>query len=173
MKFLKVTYVDSVTEISVATEPARNGPKLPPVRGLTYVWARESAWPTDVPEFFCTCPDDSQVALDGVLSVLDETDWRNMQLDEMRARKPQVITPRQARLALAAQPSPDPAHANLLAYVESGFAALPEPDRTNARISWEYATEVRREDAFVTKMSAALQLTGEQLDELFAVASAL
>ena len=59
MQYLKFTYVDAVTGISIASEPAANGPVFPNVVGLEFSWARESRYPTDVPEFFGTCPDDA------------------------------------------------------------------------------------------------------------------
>lgn len=52
MKHIKFTYVDAITGISVAKQPAANGP-VPPVAGLEFAWARR-AYPTDVPEFFGT-----------------------------------------------------------------------------------------------------------------------
>ena len=90
MKYLKFTYVDAVTGISIASEPAANGPVFPNVAGLEFVWARESQYPTDVPEFFGTCPDDSNVQIDGVLGVYSQADWETMREDEMRARGPQT-----------------------------------------------------------------------------------
>ena len=42
MKYLKFTYVDAVTGISIASHPAANGPVFPPVAGLEFAWARES-----------------------------------------------------------------------------------------------------------------------------------
>ena len=90
MKHIKYTYVDAVTGISVASQPATNGPVYPAVKGLTFVWARESAYPTDVPEFFGTCPDDSHTQIDGVLGIFDQVDWENMQADEMSRRTPDV-----------------------------------------------------------------------------------
>lgn len=86
MKYIKFTYVDAVTGISVASEPALNGTKFPAVQGLGYVWARESAYPTPVPEFFGTCPDSSPTQVDGVLGVFVESDFAAMQADEMNAR---------------------------------------------------------------------------------------
>lgn len=165
MKFLKFTYVDAVTEISVATEPARNGPKFPEVAGLTFVWARESQYPTNVPEFFGTCPDESMTAIDGVLAVLAEADFNNMRLDEMRVRKPQVISPRQARLALLG--------AGLLPQVDSAINGLPEPQRSAAKIEWEFATRIERTSPLVLSLGAALGLIDDQVDDLFAKASAL
>lgn len=86
MKYLKFTYVDAVTGISIAAEPAMNGPKFPAVPGLEFVWARESHYPTPVPEFFGTCPDDSPTQVDGVLGAFLQTDWEQMRADEMAAR---------------------------------------------------------------------------------------
>lgn len=86
MKYIKFTYVDAITGVSVAAEPALNGTKFPAVSGLEYVWARESAYPTPVPEFFGTCPDASPTQIDGVLGVFVEADFTAMQADEMNAR---------------------------------------------------------------------------------------
>ena len=86
MKHLKFTYVDAITGISIAAEPAMNGPKFPAVPGLEFAWARTSAYPTPVPEFFGTCPDDSPTQVDGVLGVFLQSDWEQMQRDEMNAR---------------------------------------------------------------------------------------
>lgn len=90
MKYIKFTYVDAITGISIASEPAQNGPAFPPVAGLEFVWARESQYPTDVAEFFGTCPDDTDTQVDGVLGVYLQADWETMRADEMRARGPQT-----------------------------------------------------------------------------------
>ena len=90
MKHIKFTYVDAITGISIASEPAANGPVFPPVAGLEFAWARESCYPTDVPEFFGICPDGSNVQVDGVLGVYLQADWETMREDEMRARGPQT-----------------------------------------------------------------------------------
>ena len=90
MKHIKFTYVDAVTGISVVKQPAANGPVFPPVAGLEFAWARESQYPTDVPEFFGTCPDGSSTQIDGVLGVYLQADWETMREDEMRARGPQT-----------------------------------------------------------------------------------
>ena len=90
MQYIKFTYVDAVTGISVAKQPAPNGPVFPSVAGLEFAWARESRYPTDVPEFFGTCPDDADTQVDGVLGVYVQQDWETMQADEMRARGPQT-----------------------------------------------------------------------------------
>lgn len=86
MKYLKFTYVDAVTGISVASEPAAHGPAYPDVQGLVFEWARESRYPTEVPEFFGTCPDTSHTQIDGVLAVLAQQDYETMRADELAAR---------------------------------------------------------------------------------------
>ena len=104
MKHIKFTYVDAITGISVAKEPARNGPVFPAVNGLEYSWARESEYPTNVPQFFGTCPDDSDVQVDGVLGVFSEGDWEGMHADEMAARAQLHGTPQtNLRAALTAE----------------------------------------------------------------------
>jgi hypothetical protein len=74
---------------------------------------------------------------------------------------PQVVSMRQARLALL--------QANLLSSVEEAVAAGNETDK----ISWEYATEVKRTDALVISLSASLNLSEQQLDDLFRLAVTL
>lgn len=78
---------------------------------------------------------------------------------------PQMVTMRQARLALLG--------AGLLDDVEAAIAALPEPQQTAARIEWDYSSEVHRSRPFVQQLAAAMGLTGEQLDSLFRTAAEL
>ena len=72
---------------------------------------------------------------------------------------PASVTMRQARLALHA--------AGLLSQVEAAIEALPEPNRTVARIEWDYASEVHRASEFVTLLGAELELDKQSLDDLF------
>lgn len=78
---------------------------------------------------------------------------------------PQKVTMRQARLALHA--------AGRLNDVEVAIDSLPEPPRTAARIEWDYSSEVFRNKEFVAMIGQALNLSGEDLDELFTQASLL
>ena len=165
MKYLKFTYVDALTGVSVASEPALNSTKFPAVPGLEFVWARESAYPTPVPEFFGICPDASNTQIDGVLGLFVESDWEQMQADEMKARVPQSITMRQARLALLG--------AGLLANVDAAIASLPDPEKSAAQIEWEYAAVVQRNAGLVPAMAGALGLDDAGLDALFVAAAAL
>jgi len=159
MKYLKFTYVDSATGISVASDPSMHGQKFPEVAGLAFVWARESAYPTAVPELFGTCPDDSDTQIDGVLGIYSQADFEQMQADEIDTHKPKVLTMRQARLALL--------NAGLLATVSDSIANMPGAEGDAARIEWEFAQEVRRDNPLFGSMATVLGLTDEQIDALF------
>ena len=163
MKYIKFTYVDSVTGISIASEPAANGPVFPPVAGLEFVWARESAYPTDVPEFFGTCPDDANTQIDGVLGVYQQADWETMRDDEMRARNPvpSQVTMRQARLELLKR--------GLLDDVEAVITAAGRA----AQLEWEYASVVDRSNPAVAAVQQQQGLTDAQIDDLFREAAKL
>ena len=163
MKYIKFTYVDAVTGISVAKQPATNGPVFPPVTGLQFSWARESRYPTDVPEFFGTCPNDADTQVDGVLGVYLQADWETMREDEMRARNPvpQQVTMRQARLALLS--------AGLLDDVEMVIAAAGR----EAQLEWEYAAVVERSNPAVAAVQQQESLTDAQIDDLFREAAKL
>ena len=163
MQHIKFTYVDAITGISIASEPAQNGPVFPPVAGLEFAWARESQYPTDVPAFFGTCPDDSNVQIDGVLGAYLQADWETMREDEMRARNPvpQQVTMRQARLALLS--------AGLLDDVEMVIAAAGRA----AQLEWEYAAVVERSNPAVAAVQQQQALTDAQIDDLFREAAKL
>ena len=163
MQHIKFTYVDAVTGISIAKQPAVNGPVFPPVKGLEFVWARESRYPTDVPEFFGACPDDADTQIDGVLGVYVQADWETMRDDEMRARNPvpQQVTMRQARLALLS--------AGLLDDVEAVISAAGRA----AQLEWEYAAVVDRSNPAVAIVQQQKALTDAQIDDLFREAAKL
>ena len=78
---------------------------------------------------------------------------------------PGIVTMRQARLALL--------EAGQLAAVEAAINALPEPQRSAARIEWDYSSEVHRGRAFVQTLGAALGLDSDALDALFTQAATL
>ena len=157
MQYLKFTYVDAVTSISITKQPTANGPVFPAVKGLEYAWARESQYPTEVPEFFGTCPDDADTQIDGVLGVYLQADWETMREDEMRARNPvpQQVTMRQARLELLER--------GLLDDVE---AVVLLAGRT-AQIEWEFAETVARNHPVIAVVQAQQGLTDAQIDDMF------
>lgn len=92
MQHIKFTQVDAVTGVSVAAAPARNGPKMPAITGLEFAFARESAYPTSVPHFFGTVPDDANTQAPGVLAVLTPEDFAQAMADELEARKAKART---------------------------------------------------------------------------------
>lgn len=167
MKYLKFTHVDALTGVSVAAEPSLNGAVFPAVEGLSFVWARESAYPTAVPDLFGTCPDASSTQVDGVLGIFCEADWLQMQIDETNARdkRPKSVTMRQARRALL--------DAGLLGQVSTAIAAMPSPAKETAQIDWEYAGTVDRTGTLITSLAGALGLDDAALDDLFETAAKL
>lgn len=78
---------------------------------------------------------------------------------------PQVVTMRQARLALLG--------AGLLDDVDAAINSLPSPQKEAARIEWEYAAEVQRNSGLVHGLGEALGLDAAGLDALFVEASKL
>lgn len=78
---------------------------------------------------------------------------------------PQVVTMRQARLALLA--------GGHLTAIEAAIDALASPQKEAARIEWEYAQEVHRTDPLVQMLAPALDLTESDLDNLFTIAAGL
>lgn len=85
--------------------------------------------------------------------------------DARKASIPQVVTMRQARLALLG--------AGLLPGVTTAINALPSPQKEAAQIEWEYAAVVQRSSGLVPAMGAALGMTETQLDDLFLLAATL
>jgi hypothetical protein len=78
---------------------------------------------------------------------------------------PQIVTMRQARLALLG--------AGLLGNVTTAINALPEPDKSVATIEWEYSQEVHRDRALIQVLGPMLGLDDAQMDALFVAAAAL
>jgi hypothetical protein len=163
MKYLKFTYVDAVTGVSVAAEPAMNGTQFPAVPGLSFVWARESAYPTEVPEFFGTCPDDSPTQVAGVLGVFVEVDYNTMQADEMNARSriPKSVSPRQIRQALT--------RTGLREAVEAAVLAGDQDTKDWYGSSLQF----ERRNPQVVDMGLRLGVSEQQLDELWMLAGSL
>jgi len=78
---------------------------------------------------------------------------------------PTSVTMRQARLALL--------QVGLLANVEAAIASIPGIEGDAARIEWEYAITLDRYHSLTMGMAQALQLTEQQLDDLFVLANSL
>lgn len=82
-----------------------------------------------------------------------------------QASIPRAVTMRQARLALL--------QAGKYAAVGSIIDGLPEPQKTAARIEWEYSNEVQRHNGFVDVIGPALGMTELEIDALFIAAAKL
>ena len=85
--------------------------------------------------------------------------------EEITASTPQVVTMRQARLALLGVGKLDD--------VAAAIAGLPSPQKEAAQIEWEYSAEVKRDSALVTQLAPALGLDAAALDALFTQAATL
>jgi hypothetical protein len=76
---------------------------------------------------------------------------------------PQIVTMKKFRLTLLQQ--------NLLSQVDGAINTLDEPQQSELRIEWDYSTEVDRSESWVTLFAQVMNLTEQQMDELF-IASA-
>lgn len=155
MKYLKYTYICSHTGISVANKQSNHELIKPNLIGLEYVWAKESEYPTNIPELFGTCPDSSNTDVEGVLEVMSEQDWNNAKQLELYVRCccPVVITAKQFRLALL--------ETDLLDQVQTVISTLPK----NLQIAWEYDTHVNRTSTLVIELAKQLSLFDLEPDE--------
>lgn len=81
--------------------------------------------------------------------------------DPITPAVPAIVTMRQARLALL--------QTGMLAQVNTAVAAADEA----TKITWEFSSEVQRNNALVSTLAAALSLTDAQLDDLFTLAATL
>jgi hypothetical protein len=78
---------------------------------------------------------------------------------------PVSVTMRQARLVLL--------QAGLLAAINTAITDMTGPEGDAARITWEFSSEVHRNNPLVTMLAAKLNLTDAQLDDLFTLAATL
>jgi hypothetical protein len=83
------------------------------------------------------------------------TAWEIVAAQPEVAPVPAAISMRQARLVLLG--------AGLLDTVNAGIKGMPPA----AQIEWEFASEVRRDNALIATLAATLGLDGAKLDELF------
>jgi hypothetical protein len=96
-----------------------------------------------------------------------ERDATTEEAAEIDARKiappsvPQTVTMRQARLALNA--------AGLLSATQTAIDSGGE----DAKITWEYSSEVHRNNGLIPTMAASLGMTETQIDNLFILAATL
>lgn len=73
---------------------------------------------------------------------------------------PEKISSRQLRYQLILQ-------GFNLETIEQALNQLPEPNRSLAKVDWEYATNFYRNNAMIVAVGQLLQLTEEQIDNIF------
>jgi len=161
MKYIHFTHVDAETGISVASEPPLNGAIFPAVAGLQFDWARESRYPTAVPDLFGTCPDGSDHFINGVIGELSQGDYEQMRADEMEARKVKTVSMVQARQQLVAL--------GLYSAVNAAIGSMSE----SAQVDWEYRTSVDRTFPLVAQMQQLLGWSDVEMDNYFSEAAKL
>lgn len=76
---------------------------------------------------------------------------------------PAAVTMRQARLALL--------DLELLNSIDEAINTMSEPDKTKAKIEWEYAAVVERNSDWVSDLGHQLGLSDTQIDDLFRLAA--
>jgi hypothetical protein len=93
---------------------------MPNVKGLTYSWSDQSTWPVSTdstgtylraPKYYCTCDDDADTDVAGVLEVLTEQDWLERKQAELETRRPYPSWIMQLDTMSWAPPVPRPADA--------------------------------------------------------------
>ena len=99
----------------------------------------------------------------GEFAIFNGASWDTAMIKPVKV--PQEVAMRQARLALL--------NDGILGDVDIALASLPEPDKSEATIEWEYSQTVERNRPFVALLGAALGLNDTQLDDLFILAATL
>lgn len=101
---------------------------------------------------------------------INETYVRNLTQQEIDARLPQppdTCTPRQLRIALI-QTGISPST------IDTQIDAIADPvQKEIARAEWEYALEIKKEHPLVGMMAATLNLTQQQVNDIFTLAVTL
>lgn len=101
---------------------------------------------------------------------IEETYVRNLTQDEINQRKPtgpNSCSPRQLRIALIKS------GINLSA-IENQIDAIQDPiQKEIAKTEWEYALEMKKDHPLVSMIATNLNLTNQQIEEIFILAASL
>jgi hypothetical protein len=138
VKKIKFTYVDSITEISVAKEPAKHGPQFPKIKGLQYLFALERKYPTMVPEFIGECDDDADLAVDGFLKEIDQAELEYEQAEEQNSQAHRVRVDRTLRLQASdwTQLADAPVDKEAWAIYRQALRDVPDQDGFPWNVQW-------------------------------------
>jgi hypothetical protein len=168
MTYIVFTQIDAQTGIPVTVEPAQNGPTMP--SGCVFGFALESEYPTTTPTFYgqTSGPTDAP----GILAGITKAEYDAALAAEMAAREaksrppvPASVTMRRAKLALS--------RVGKLTAANDAIAGMAGQAGEEARIEWQYATELRRDHPLVTGIGQALGLSTAAIDALFVTAEAI
>lgn len=103
-------------------------------------------------------------AMTGITVVRDMTPEEIAQLEAMQVEieeiVPEKISSRQLRSQLIIQ-------GFNLETIEQALNQMPEPNRSLAKVDWEYATNFYRNNPMIVAVGQLLNLTSEQIDEIF------
>lgn len=103
-------------------------------------------------------------ALTGITAERDMTAEEIAQLEAVQLETeeivPEKISSRQLRSQLILQ-------GFNLETIEQALNQLPEPNRSLAKVDWEYATNFYRNNSMIVAVGQLLQLTEEQIDNIF------
>lgn len=91
----------------------------------------------------------------------EEPVWE--EIPEAEAPSPVIITMRQARMAIQ--------RAGRLPEIIAHIEQLPETEREELKIEWEYSKEIERDSLIATTIMNALNLTEAQMDNVFKTAA--
>lgn len=96
-------------------------------------------------------------------AAISQRDALQAEKDAATARAARSVSPLQARKALKAT--------GMLTTVQAMVAAAPEDD--DVRLAWDWALTWERDSQFIDSLGAALGLTSQQIDDLFALAATM
>ena len=103
-------------------------------------------------------------ALTGITTEREMTAEEIAQMEAMQVETeeivPEKISSRQLRSQLILQ-------GFNLETIEQALNQLPEPNRSLAKVDWEYATNFYRNNQMIVVVGQLLNLTNEQIDEIF------
>ena len=101
------------------------------------------------------------------LKWIEESYIRNLSQEEINQRIPQppdTCTPRQLRIALIQS-------GIFLSAIEAQIDTIQDPvQKEIARAEWEYALEIKKQHPLVAMLAGALNLTEQQVNDIFALA---
>jgi len=94
-------------------------------------------------------------------------DLTSYEIEQRQPKSPEVWTPRQLRIALIKS-------GISLTNIESQIDAIEDSAQKEiARVEWEYALEIKKEHPLVSMMATNLNLTEQQVNDIFSLAVTL